>query len=116
MGCDKKRAKPVLSCMARQSQPYACEFDMGWKNEYGGPLTIELNIEPLRPCVYCTNGVPAKSANLKLEHPVYKCVRIICRLRKFDAKVSTHSYGLTVSKLSNLAPNIGQWIRFLKHI
>ena len=29
MGCEKKREKPVLSCMARQSQPYACEFDMG---------------------------------------------------------------------------------------
>ena len=48
--CERRkrlREKPVLSCMARQSQPYACEFDMGWKNEYGGPLTIEWDIEAL---------------------------------------------------------------------
>ena len=36
-------------------------------SEYGGPLTIKLDIEALRPCVYRTNGVPAKSANPKLE-------------------------------------------------
>ena len=106
-GMWKKRAKAVLSCMA----------------------ALRLN---------CTNGVQANSANPKLEvscdsldvseeeHPVYQMwsnvyAWITWRLRNLTQEslripTGCRTFRLTVTKLSNLSPNIGQRILFLKHV